>query len=330
MIVPRVRVSRALRAFFIVIGGWTIMRVVVLWPASIVVGWPAAKAMLHEHSRAITSARRPQLPKPVDRIVHRLLIAKPVSVGRTEKAEAPPVWLIARDEAQPASRPNYKMADIAPPFLARSTTGRFFGSAWALLRPDSSGAALGTVGTLGGSQAGVRIFYEPGPHGLSLTARLSAPLAMNLGREASIGVGLRGRQLGILVERRIALDHGARNAMSVTAYGGVSDVVLPYGLRLEGYAQLGVVGARSRNGFADGAVSIAHQVVQTGSARLSIGGAISGGVQPGVSRVDIGPELVGSIPISGKPVRVTAGWRQRVAGQAAPGSGPSLTIGFGF
>jgi hypothetical protein len=216
-------------------------------------------------------------------------------------------------------------------WLAPSTAlGRFSGSAWALFRPDSAGAALGTGGTLGGSQAGVRFFFEPGPRGVALTARISAPVAMRTGREASIGIGVRGRLVGILLERRIALDRGARNAMSITGYGGVSDVRLPYDLRLEGYAQFGVVGARNRDGFVDGAFGIAHRLARLGRAELYGGAGLSGGAQPGVARVDIGPELIGKVPIAGETMRLTLGWRERVAGNAAPGSGPSLSIGFGF
>ncbi|WP_293880275.1 hypothetical protein [Sphingomonas sp.] len=207
---------------------------------------------------------------------------------------------------------------------------RLSGSAWALFRPDSAGSTLGPGGTLGGAQAGVRAFYEPGPRGLALTVRLSAPLALRSGREASAGVGIRGRAVGILLERRIALDDGARNAMSVTAYGGFNDVVLPHGLRAEGYGQIGIVGARRRDAFADGAVRIVHPLSGAGTTRLAVGAALSGGAQPGVTRVDVGPELIGIVSADQRPVRITAGWRQRIAGNAAPGSGPALSVDIGF
>lgn len=217
------------------------------------------------------------------------------------------------------------------PWLAQPASGgRFSGSAWALFRPETNGAALGSGGTLGGSQAGVRMFYEPGPKAVSLTARISAPLAVREGREASVGVGIRGHGVGILIERRIAFDRGGRNAVSVTAYGGIDDVELPHDLRVNGYAQLGVVGLNSRDAFIDGAVSLTHPLMASGDLRLSAGLAVSGGAQPGVARGDIGPEFVAVAPLAGKAVRITAGWRERVAGNAAPGSGPSVSIGFGF
>ena len=143
-------------------------------------------------------------------------------------------------------------------------------------------------------------------------------------------MALRSQAVGVLIERRIALDNGGRNAMSVTAYGGVSDVALPHGLFLDGYAQIGIVGLRSRDGFADSAVRILRPVLHAGSTKLSVGGAISGGAQPHLARLDTGPELVAELPVAAKSVRVTVGWRERVAGNAAPGSGPSISIGFGF
>lgn len=41
---------------------------------------------------------------------------------------------------------------------------------------------------------------------------------------------------------------------------GVGDVALPHGFRLEAYGQAGIVGARRRDGFADGAIVIDRPV----------------------------------------------------------------------
>jgi hypothetical protein len=335
MTVVKQVVSRPLRAFVVVITGWTAMRVAVLWQASAGIAAPLVEAKGREdivteaRAVAVKVAARPKfdIAVPVTLVASRLLPERPqlrtspqLSLARPTPS-APRAPSITDARAEPPSAPWLPSTDI---------TSRFSGSVWALFRPDSSGAPLGTGGTLGGSQAGVRLFYDPGPHGLSLTGRLSAPLAMRLGREAAVGVGLRGRQVGVLLERRIALDHGARNAMSLTVYGGISDVALPHGLRMDGYVQFGLVGARSRDGFGDGALRVVRPLAKSGTFKLSVGGAVSGGAQPGVKRVDVGPELVGDILVAGRSVRLTVGWRERVAGNAAPGSGPSLGLGFGF
>ena len=63
---------------------------------------------------------------------------------------------------------------------------------------------------------------------------------------------------------------------------------------------------------------------------LSVGAGLWGGAQPGVSRIDIGPQIVARIAVAETSLRVSAEWRQRVAGDAAPASGPSVTVGFDF
>ena len=116
-------------------------------------------------------------------------------------------------------------------------------------------------------------------------------------------------------------------AVSATAFGGFNDIPLPGGLRLDGYGQAGVVGG---DAFVDGAVRAARTIMTSGKARLSAGAGLWGGAQPGVRRVDIGPQIVATLPINARAVRISGEWRQRVAGNAAPISGPSITLGFDF
>ncbi len=204
------------------------------------------------------------------------------------------------------------------------------GSAWVLARTGGGAPALGAGGQLGGSQAGARLFWEPGPRGFALTGRISAPLGQRLGREASAGVGYRMRHGGLLLERRIGIDRGGRDAMSLTAYAGVSEVALPARFRLDAYAQAGFVGLKARDGFIDGALRAERSLFESGRAPLSFGAGIWGGAQPGVSRIDAGPQIVARLPIGKTSFRASAEWRQRVAGNASPDSGPSATIGFDF
>ena len=207
---------------------------------------------------------------------------------------------------------------------------RFSGSAWLLARADGANAPLANGGQLGGSQAGVRLFFQTSMPILALTARASTPLATRLGREATLGIALRGHGFGVIAEQRFALDRGGRTAPSVTAYGGVSDIAIGHGVRFDGYIQAGAVGFKRTAGFVDGAVRVEHTVVEEGHSRLSGGVSLSGGAQPGVRRVDVGPQMVARVPVGGTPVRVSAEWRQRIAGNAAPGSGPAVTVGVDF
>lgn len=130
-----------------------------------------------------------------------------------------------------------------------------------------------------------------------------------------------------LAERRFAIDSGGRNDWSLTAIAGVSDVALPLGIRLDGYAQAGAVG---RDAFADGALRVERTILEDGPDRLSVGAGCWGSIQPGVARLDVGPQVVARINIAERPMRLSAEWRQRIAGNAAPGSGPVVTLGADF
>jgi hypothetical protein len=52
--------------------------------------------------------------------------------------------------------------------------------------------------------------------------------------------------------------------------------------------------------------------------------------QPGLARVDLGPQASFRLPLAGRNVTVAADWRQRLAGNARPGSGPTLTLATDF
>ena len=84
------------------------------------------------------------------------------------------------------------------------------------------------------------------------------------------------------------------------ASGGVSDVALPAGFRLDAYAQAGVVGLHRRDGFADGAVVIDRRVGPDETSPLRLGGLAAGAVQPGAARIDVGPRLTLRLPQVGE------------------------------
>jgi hypothetical protein len=236
----------------------------------------------------------------------------------------------APDMTPPQAEPAVASQRAGAPGLPTATpNNRFSGSAWSLMRGDGA-PSLASGGQLGGSQIGVRLFYTPGPTALALTARISAPLSQPTGREAAIGIALRGRNVGIIAEQRFALDKGGRDAPAVFAYGGVSDVDLPGKIKFDGYAQVGIVGVKNPAVFADGAIRIERTVLKVDKASLAIGAGAWGGAQPGASRLDVGPQVVAHIAVAETNLRVSAEWRQRVAGNAAPASGPSVSVGFDF
>ena len=112
------------------------------------------------------------------------------------------------------------------------------------------------------------------------------------------------------------------------AYGGISERPLLGTLILDVYAQAGVVGAKRGDAFVDGAAALSLPVDETQG--LSVGIGMWGAAQPGVSRLDVGPQASYRLPLQGQRVRLTAEWRMRVAGDAAPASGPALTLSTAF
>ena len=111
---------------------------------------------------------------------------------------------------------------------------------------------------------------------------------------------------------------------SITAYGGASRA-LPGGLRLDAYAQAGIVGLKERDAFVDAAVRLSAPV-----GPIELGGGAWGAAQPGASRLDAGPSLSYRLPVAGTHLRLQADWRLRVTGDAAPGPGPALTLAADF
>ncbi|HEX8256679.1 MAG TPA: hypothetical protein VF589_03530 [Allosphingosinicella sp.] len=233
----------------------------------------------------------------------------------------------------PASLPVQAAAPLAvPPFAPDRPPGRWSASGWAFLRRGGE-PSLASGGTLGGSQIGARILYRlnrDAARPLSLAARFYSPLESR-GAEASLGVEwqpLAGVPLRLLAERRQALDDRGRSAFSLLAHGGVSDRRVVGPLLLDAYAQAGIVGLRSADLFADGSAQIGIPIGREG--RLKVGAGLWGAVQPGLSRLDAGPQASYRMRLGGAAVRVAAEWRFRMAGDAAPASGPALTVATEF
>jgi hypothetical protein len=220
------------------------------------------------------------------------------------------------------------------PFAAAPPAGtaRWSASAWLFLRRGSA-PQLAAGGTLGGSQVGGRLSYrlnEDPERPLALLARIYAPLGAD-GAEAALGIEWkpwRALPVRLLAERRQAIGDDGRSAVSLLGYGGVSDRKIAGRLLLDAYAQAGVVGLRARDLFADGSAQIGLAIDR--GARLKAGAGLWGAAQPGVARLDAGPQLSWRLPVKGANLRLAADWRFRIAGDAAPRSGPALTLATDF
>ncbi len=260
--------------------------------------------------------------------------AGPVSLGSTA-IQSTPGW----------SGRGRRAKEVNPSKAAE----RWSFDAWALLRPpregvyrldDATGAlnpGLAPAGSLGGSQAGMRISWTPlsslGLHLRASTALMpkgsSARNQQMIGGEGAFGVSwkpVKGVPLRLLAERRQRFGPavgGGRDAFAFLAEGGLYGQPLPYGITLDGYGQAGVVGANRRDLFADGALTATYPFMP----RFAVGGGMWGGIQPGLSRFDAGPRLSYQL----RPgLRAHLDYRFRVTGNAEPRSGPALTLAAGF
>jgi|CXWL01.1.fsa_nt_gi hypothetical protein len=209
-------------------------------------------------------------------------------------------------------------------------------SAFALIRPGSGRAGIVPNGQLGGSQAGFRVqraLVHSGRFSVSANGRFSAPLSQHIGKEAGLGLAVRrsGRvPVELLAERRVGLDRGGRDAFAALIAGGFDDFRLPGRVLLSGYAQAGVVGLKRREGFVDGAIRAEHDLLTIGKTPIRGGAVVAGAKQPGVSRLDVGPSVAARFRLSRASFRLSAEWRERISGNAAPGSGPVITLGLDY
>lgn len=344
-----------LRFLAFAIGGWIGFRLIVLapdWregPARDEALASAASSLRQARPSAAPAMALPEAILPAPRGALLVSATIPASgagalAGSVRPAAAdvwqvPPPLLIPQplrihssNPALPQGTPAYlerRASTALPPPTGPGVT-RWSRSAWLLLRPGH-GAGLAPGGTLGGSQAGTRLTYRINGdlrRPLALSARLYVPVDRPEAAEAAVGVEwqpLAGVPVRVLAERRERIGREGRSDFALSLHGGGERRVLGGRVRVEAYGQAGIVGVAARDLFADGAVRAS---LRAGPAELGAGAW--GGAQPGASRLDVGPQLSISARLGPVGVRASAEWRFRVAGDAAPGSGPALTISAGF
>ncbi|MGQ0587909.1 MAG: hypothetical protein ACT4N8_00075 [Sphingosinicella sp.] len=279
-----------------------------------------------------TNARPPVLAQagspPRSRIAG---IAPPLPAGSAITwSGTSPQPIIYAPSARASALTNSAPPSVLPlPHGERSRSSRWSGSAWLLLRREEGTATLAPGGTLGGSQAGARLLFrlnDDTARPLALSARAYLPLRRIEAAEVALGLDWQpaaGVPLYLLAERRQAVGREGRSAFALTLHGGHSARLA--GLRIDAYGQAGIVGLRSRDLFVDGAVRVAAPI-----GPVELGGGLWGAAQPGAARLDAGPQLALPLRAGRTNFRLAAEYRFRVAGDAAPGSGPVLTLGAGF
>ena len=231
----------------------------------------------------------------------------------------------------PTSTPDWNGRPTKPGLLARMIPAKHLDrlqmSTWALMRGPPGEGALASGGTLGGSQAGARLSYALNRQ-IAATVRSSTPIGGSRGGEVAAGLRFTpfpSIPIALTAERRQKFGRFStgRNDFALFLEGGVYQQPIAWGFNLDGYAQAGVVGIRTRDLFADGGFALTGPLF----GRFSAGAGVWGGYQPGIYRIDAGPRL--SMELR-RNVRLHLDYRQRIAGAAEPRSGPALTLAADF
>ena len=264
----------------------------------------------------------------------RLVVPIPRASAPAIKAE-PAGFSVPAPDPAPEIAPTRIAAPSPLPVAPRTPPDtRVRGSFWLLWRESGQGSTLAKAGQLGGSQAGVRVDVPLGRRAGQVIegyGRVSAAIDRPHAAEAAVGVAWRAVEgktpVTLGIERRIALGTGGRNALALVGVSGFGPTPIARDIDIEGYGQAGFVGLRSRNGFGDGRITISHTLARSG---LSLGISASGGFQPGVRRIDIGPRADMRLPLGTMRPRLSVEWRERVGGNARPGSGLAVTLGSDF
>jgi hypothetical protein len=192
-------------------------------------------------------------------------------------------------------------------------------------QPGSGSPGATASPVLGGGQVGGSIAFLPDSYArrpLALVARANVAADPNGVRSetAQLAVGLRQTLLpgvSFSVERLIPLGAATQGAFTAR---------LAAGGRLQRLEVYGEAGALDTGQLYAGGEARAR-ILRFGAATLNA--ATWASVQtstPDVWRVDVGPSIRASV----KGIRIEADWRQRVGGNAAPGSGPTLIVSAGF
>ena len=336
--------GRPIRFLALVVSGWVGIRIALLWSAT---------GSLPEAIRAFAPiAAAPDKPAAPPHVHHLALRAGPQTAafpsGPLASGEAPRPNSVAAPAVDPDRVQMALMGLIqygvptpvdttvmpvplaAQPENLPALPSRWSASAWLVARAGSGlGAAPGSS-QLGGGQAGLRVTWLAWPaQRLAAVGRIVTPLR-GKGAEASFGLEWQPTRapVRVVAEQRFGLD-GTSGGPGVGVIAGF-DGTVAMGFRLESYGQAGAIRRRRTEPYADGAVRATRAVAESGSVHLALGGGIWAAAQRDAARFDIGPSVTAALPLGKQSVRLALDWRQRVAGDARPGSGLALTLGSDF
>lgn len=281
---------------------------------------------------AATSTPWPPIPSPAP---VPFLLPPLAPLPPRNAALIPPIASTPSQSADPQ--------EFYEPLVAKDDP-RWSGENWLLMRAGSGSAAQAPgAASYGASQAGAIVRYRFGKgEPQDSYGYLRTSLAINApgkDKEVALGLGIRPvRRLPVraLVEAR--LQDTSRSPMQVRPVATLITELpwqrLPRGFRLEAYGQAGYAGGKAATAFFDAQALLDHPVrgVVSRNGDLRAGVGMWSGGQEGAVRLDVGPRVAFRLE-GGRlfgPTRVALDWRLRIAGNARPGSGPTMTVTSAF
>ncbi|WP_428027237.1 hypothetical protein [Altererythrobacter sp.] len=218
-------------------------------------------------------------------------------------------------------------------------TDRWSLDGWAFWRDGSTNGLnpQGRQPIYGASQLGAVLRYRLAPQNArDPRAYLRVYKALITGGESEVAAGFSARPLAKLPLRAHAemratrFTGGTEIRPAVFATSELPVARLPAGFRGEAYLQGGYGGGKQATAFADGQVHLLREVHEFDLGKVSVGGGAWGGAQEGARRIDLGPSMRVDVQLGETPARVSVDWRERVAGNAEPRSGVSVTLSTRF
>lgn len=198
----------------------------------------------------------------------------------------------------------------------------------------SGGAnGLAPAAQYGGSQSGLMGTYRLGQsaNAIAFLWRVSVSHAPGGEREFTLGgrwQPLVNVPITLSAERRFRAN--APDNIAIYAAGGKSDVPLAAKFKLDTFAQAGIIAGARPDRFFDAYARIDRPLLKSAAISIHGGGGIWAGGQKDATRIDIGPSIRTDFNVNTTRLRLNADWRFRVAGNAVPGNGPTITLSTSF
>lgn len=332
--------GRPIRFLVLVALGWIGVRVALLWSETGSLPEAIKAAVPGAYGEARVAAPARTLPVTGIAPAMPVVVVRPPGLPATIAA-APPESDPTRVQMALLALVQYGApaisSDVSPalPIAAQPDRlpvlpSRWSASGWLVMRAGTGLGAAPGASQLGGGQAGLRLAYALLPaQRLAGFARVVTPLRGE-GAEASLGLDWQPTRapVRLVVEQRFGLD-GIPGGPGIGLVGGYDGAVAS-GFQLESYGQAGAIQRRRTEPYADGAVRATRILVAEDGIRLGLGGGAWGAAQRDAARLDIGPSATLALPLGRQNVRLALDWRQRIAGNARPGSGLALTLGSDF